>query len=286
MTTKMIDKDKLQQVIQEAVGHVLQGSGKLDVPSSKTSVKRTVVETAKNLLSEAVILMPKTFMMKGEVDSPTTKENHEKLYKTYVDSFNKISSKLDTVSRADADNNNDSEFRRLKLDETHNMNGVKLHEICFTNVGDLHSEVRADSTPFMRLTRDWGTFDAWQLDFRACGMAGREGWAVCYFDPFKQQYFNTFIDGHTANIPLMCIPVLVIDVWHHAWFYDYPGEKLEYLNKSMREINWQVVEMRMLAAEMAKLHQLYQIQPVISTEKERGVALPQSMPPVEVLGGR
>jgi hypothetical protein len=84
----------------------------------------------------------------------------------------------------------------------------------------------------------------------------------------------------------MCIPVLVIDTWHHAWFYDYPGEKMDYLNKSMREINWNVVEMRMLAAEMAKLNQLYAIQPVISNEKERGVTLPEVMPPVEVLGSR
>jgi len=77
-----------------------------------------------------------------------------------------------------------------------------------------------------------------------------------------------------------------VDTWHHAWFYDYPGEKMEYLNKSMREINWNVVEMRMIAAEMAKLNQIYAIQPIISNDKERGVALPEAMPPVEVLGGR
>ena len=281
MTTKMLDKERLQKVIQEAVGNVLGNSGVLEKP-----VIKQAVAAGKKLLKEAVIIMPRSFVMKGDVQSPTTKENHEKLYKSYVDSFNKISSKLDTVPRTDADNNNDSEYRRLKQDEVHNMNGVKFHELYFTNSGDLNSEIRADSTPFMRLSRDWGTFDAWQLDFRACGMVAREGWAVCYFDPFKQQYFNTFVEGHTINLPLMCIPVLVVDTWHHAWFYDFPGEKMEYLNKSMREINWNVVEMRMLTAEMAKLHQLYAIQPVISNEKERGVALPEVMPPVEVLGAR
>lgn len=281
MTTKMLDKERLQKVIQEAVGNVLGNSGVLEKP-----VIKQVVDAGKKLLKEAVIIMPRTFVMKGDVQSPTTKENHEKLYKSYVDSFNKISSKLDTVPRTDADNNNDSEFRRLKQDEVHNMNGVKLHELYFTNSGDLNSEIRADSVPFMRLSRDWGTFDQWQLDFRACGMSAREGWAICYYDPFKQQYFNCFIEGHTINLPLMCIPVLVVDTWHHAWFYDYPGEKMEYLNKSMREINWNVIEMRMLAAEMAKLNQIYAIQPVISNEKERSVAIPEMMPPVEVLGAR
>jgi Fe-Mn family superoxide dismutase len=279
------NKSSLEKLIKEAVSNVLQSTGKLEetVTVKPTTLKEAVISKAKTLLKEAVILTPRTFVLKSDVQSPTTKENHEKLYKSYVDSFNKISSKLDTVPRSDSDNNNDSEFRRLKLDEVHNMNGVKLHELYFTNSGDLNSEIRADAVPFMRLARDWGTFDAWQLDFRACGMVAREGWAICYFDPFKQRYFNAFIEGHTMHLPLMCIPVLVMDTWHHAWFYDYPGDKMEYLNKSMREINWNVVEMRMLAAEMAKLHQLYAIQPVVGSEKERVITL-GSAPPVEVLG--
>ena len=280
MTTMKIDTNRLQKVIQEAVGNVLTNSNVLEKP-----VIKQTVETAKRVIKEAVILMPRPFVMKGDVQSPTTKENHEKLYKSYVDSYNKISSKLDTVSRNDADNNNDSDFRRLKQDEVHNMNGVKFHELYFSNSGDLHSEIRADSIPFMRLSRDWGTFDQWQIDFRACGMASREGWAVCYYDSFKQRYFNMFIEGHTMHLPLMAIPVLVVDTWHHAWFYDYPGEKLEYLNKSMRELNWNVIEMRMLAAEMAKLQQIYAIQPTVGSDKEeKTITLgASSMPPVEVI---
>lgn len=273
----------LEKLIKEAVSGVLQSTGKLEETAKPTSIKEAVVAKVKSVLKEAVILTPRTFVMKSDVQSPTTKENHEKLYKSYVDSYNKISSKLDTVSRTDSDNNNDSEFRRLKIDETHNFNGVKLHELYFTNSGDLNSEIRADALPFMRLSRDWGTFDQWQLDFRACGMVAREGWTICYYDPFKQRYFNTFIEGHTMHLPLMAIPVLVVDTWHHAWFYDYPGDKIEYLNKSMRELNWNVIEMRMLAAEMAKLHQLYAIQPVVGSEKERVITL-GSAPPVEVLG--
>lgn len=282
----------LEKTIKEAVGSVLQMTTATQQDKSKpqqqvslaekaSGAVQTVGKVVKAVLNEAVILMPRTFIMRSENQSATTKENHEKLYKSYVDSFNKISAKLDTVSRGDADNSNDSEFRRLKVDENHNMNGVKLHELYFTNVGDPKSEIRADSIPFMRLSRDWGTFDAWQLDFRACGMAAREGWAVCYFDPFKNQYFNCFIEAHNLHVPLMGIPVLVVDTWHHAWFYDFPGEKLEYMNKSMREINWEVVEMRMMAAEMSKLGQIYAIQPVATIDKSVGFSS-GSEPPVEV----
>ena len=271
----------LEKIIQEAVGNVLGSTVKIQKPVKE------IIKTVKNIISEAVILMPRSFVLKTDVQSPTTKENHEKLYKSYVDSFNKISSKLDSVSKQDAENPNDSEFRRLKIDENHNMNGAKFHELYFMNIGDLNSEIRADSIPFMRLSRDWGTFDQWQLDFRACGMAATEGWAVCYFDPFKQRYFNSFVEKHNMYIPLMGIPVIILDTWHHAWFYDYPGEKMEYLNKSMRELNWDVIEMRMLASEMSKLNQIYAIQPVISNKKEdRGITLGTNTPPLEVTAGK
>jgi Fe-Mn family superoxide dismutase len=271
----------LEKIIQEAVGNVLGSTVKIQKPVKE------IIKTVKNIISEAVILMPRSFVLKTDVQSPTTKENHEKLYKSYVDSFNKISSKLDSVSKQDAENPNDSEFRRLKIDENHNMNGAKFHELYFMNIGDLNSEIRADSIPFMRLSRDWGTFDQWQLDFRACGMAATEGWAVCYFDPFKQRYFNCFVEKHNMYIPLMGIPVIILDTWHHAWFYDYPGEKMEYLNKSMRELNWDVIEMRMLASEMSKLNQIYAIQPVISNKKEdRGITLGTNTPPLEVTAGK
>jgi len=86
---------------------------------------------------------------------------------------------------------------------------------------------------------------------------------------------------------VMGIPVLVVDTWHHAWFYDFPGDKMEYMNKSMREINWEVVEMRMMAAEMSKLNQVYAIQPVASIDKEKTVGFsPASSAPVAVLGDR
>ena len=277
----MSTEKNLEKIIQEAVGNVLGSTVKLEKPVKE------IIKTVKNIISEAVVLMPRSFVLKTDVQSPTTKENHEKLYKSYVDSFNKISSKLDSVSKQDAENPNDSEFRRLKIDENHNMNGAKFHELYFMNIGDLNSEIRADSIPFMRLSRDWGTFDQWQLDFRACGMAATEGWAICYFDPFKQRYFNCFVEKHNMYIPLMGIPVIVMDTWHHAWFYDYPGEKMEYLNKSMRELNWDVIEMRMLASEMSKLNQIYAIQPVISNKKEdRGITLGTNTPPLEVTAGK
>lgn len=285
MATPHISTDGFEKLIRESVsaviGHRQPKAGDVG-GTSKITASTTALSAVKKIISEAVVLMPKAFTFRSESQSPTTKENHENLYNRYVESFNKISAKLDTVSRDEADNPNNSEFRRLKIDENHNMNGVKFHELYFANSGDTNSQIRADSIPFMRLNRDWGTFDAWQLDFRACAMSATEGWAVCYFDPFKQRYFNCFVEKHDMYLPLLGIPVVVLDTWHHAWFYDFPEEKISYVNRSMVELNWSVIEMRMLAAEMAKLHQIYSIQPVPQATDNNGdrSSMVQSLPPV------
>lgn len=233
------------------------------------------------MLTEGVVLVPKTFVLKTESLSGDIKELHTKLYKTYVDSFNDISRKLDTIDPEEANNPQNSTYRHLKCDETKNLNAIKLHELYFSNTADPHSEIRADSTPFMRLSRDWGTFERWQFDFRACGICGKEGWVICYYEPYKQRYMNTFIEGDATGMPLGCIPVLVIDTHHHAWFRDFTEAKTEYLNTMMREINWSVVEARMVVAEKSNMQNLYAIQPVVNMEPERMIGmLPTNQPPI------
>jgi Fe-Mn family superoxide dismutase len=251
----------------------------------KQSVGKTLLDNgikAKILVKESVVMSQKAFPLKTEFLSSITKENHFRLYKSYVESFNQVSSKLDTVEKInDPMNSNNSEFRRLKLDEQHNANGIKLHELYFMNISDLSSKIGADSITFQRLARDWGSFENWQFDFRACGMAATEGWAVLYYDPFKARYFNTFIEKHTENIPICGVPVLVIDTWHHAWFRDYPGEKVNYLNNMLREIAWSVVEARMSVAEKCNLQQLFMIQPA-SMGKEKEVMFNTiNQPPIQ-----
>lgn len=263
-------ESELKKLVEQKIKEVL-----------KPTLSKFEPATIKTLIKEAVVLIPKTFSLKTEYLSQITKENHFKLYKSYVDSYNHISSKLDTTQRMEANNPNNSEFRRLKLDEQHNINGVKFHELYFTNISDLASEIRMDTIPFQRLSGDWGTFENWQIDFRACGMAATEGWAVLYWEPYKKKYMNTFVEKHTENIPLMGIPVLVIDTWHHAWFRDHPGDKMNYLNAMMKEINWAVVEARMGVAEMSSLNQLFMIEPVSNTDPSNQLKmLPTNSPPI------
>ena len=176
------------------------------------------------------------------------KRQHEGLYENYVKTFNRVSAELDAVDKDEAGLNH-SYYRSLKVDETYNMNAAYLHELYFNNVSDVQSEVSMDTLSFMRLERDFGSFDAWQEDFIACGKSARNGWVVTGYNTYTQRYMNTLIDLHSLNVPVGFYPVIVVDVWEHAYYRDYLSKRKSYIHAMMKELNWQVIEDRFKRAE-------------------------------------
>jgi Fe-Mn family superoxide dismutase len=216
--------------------------------SDLRSVIRESLGVAQEPLQEALVAAPKSFDQNTELLSKKLKEAHYELYKQYVQSFNEVSAKLDTADRKDVSCNS-SAFRSLKLDESHNMNAVYLHELYFANVSDVHSEIFADSLPYIRLQRDFGTFDDWQRDFIACAMSAREGWAVCGYNLYLKRFVNTFVDLHGQGAMLGLMPVIVVDMWTHSYHRDYLIDKKTYLLGQMHELNWRVIEDRFKRAD-------------------------------------
>ena len=208
----------------------------------ESSIKETIMVKISDILNEAYFAQVKTFSQVSESLSDKTKASHTELYKGYVESLNKVSSELDSVSK-DGDSNH-SIWRNTKVDEIYNLNATWLHELYFANCFDPQSEVYMDSKAFMRLQRDWGSFEEWQKDFLATGIVSREGWVVCGYNVFLKKFVNTLIDLHSTNVMVGIIPVLVIDMWSHSYFKDYLKDKKSYLVTMMREINWDIIEDR------------------------------------------
>lgn len=199
-------------------------------------------------LSEAYVAAPKTYMQSSDLVSQKTKDTHLKLYQHEVARLNKVSAELDAADRVDV-NSNGCDYRALKLDEVHNLNTVYLHELYFANCFDPHSELFMDTLAFMRLQRDFGSFELWQADFMACAQANREGWAVCGYNTFLKRFMNTFVDLHSGNVPMGFVPVIVVDVWSHAYFRDYLDDKKSYVIAMMKELNWEIIEERFRKVE-------------------------------------
>lgn len=197
--------------------------------------------------NEAYVAQRKEYDLATELLSKRTKETHRGLYERYIDKLNRTSAQLDTVDRDSAAQT--SAYRSLKEAEVYNRNAVHLHELYFANISDVQSEISYDSIAFMRLTRDFGTFDDWQWDFMACALSARSGWAVTVYDTFLRRYNNFVIDGHDCHVPFGCYPIIVIDMWEHAHFRDYLADPEKYVTNMMRELNWSIIEKRVERAE-------------------------------------
>jgi len=214
----------------------------------KENIKKTLGLQDEERLDESYVAQVKQFNLPTELLSNATKKSHIDLYHGYVETFNRISAELDSASREHA-NANHSEYRSLKIDETYNMNAAYLHELYFSNISDLHSEISMDSLAYMRLARDFGTFDAWQKDFIACCMSSRCGWALTYFNTYLQRYMNCPIDLHSLNVPVGCYPIVVMDMWQHAYYRDYLSDSKVYVYGMMKQLRWPVIESRIEKAE-------------------------------------
>ena len=202
----------------------------------------------KEVLQETFVAQPKTFDLNTEKLSQKTKAAHLTLYNGYVQAFDAVSANLDAANREGA-NPKASKYRELKMDETYNMNSIYLHELYFANIASPNSELSMDSLVYMRLSRDWGTFDAWQRDFLACCMSARDGWAVCSFNTYIQGYVNSIIDENAITVPVGSYPVIVMDVHEHSYYHDYLNNRKKYVYNMMRELNWDVIENRFRRAE-------------------------------------
>ncbi len=273
-----MSQKNIDELLAKTIKESLQRTGAIPASTPKQVViekVQKIAEKGKAILREALVILPKTFQLKTEWLSGKTKKAHDELYQEYAAKFNQVSAKLDTANREEL-----TEFRDLKRAMTYNMNAVKLHELYFGNISDLESQVHRDSIPFMRLARDWGSFENWQFDFIATALSAREGWAIVCYDPFKDKYMNIVLDGHDEGIPLGVVPVVVLDMWSHAFFADVQNDKQSYINSMMRELNWNVIEARMVIAERSQLKDLYLVRPLVDNTPTKMLDQASNVPPI------
>lgn len=235
----------LDDLIKEALAETLNEKGYKNILNESENKTEKITEP----LNEAYVAQAGNFNLQTELLSAKAKKQHQELLEGYVNELNDISAKLDGVDKSSANLNN-SQFRSLKIDEAYNHNAAFLHGLYFQNISDLNSTVAVDSLSYMRLSRDFGTFDKWQEDFIACCMSARNGWALTVYNPQLKRYINTIIDLHSSNLMFGCIPVIVMDCWEHSYFRDYLSDRKTYVFGMMKELNWDVIDERIKKADL------------------------------------
>ena len=159
--------------------------------------------------------------------------HHDKLYVGYVNKRNEIEDKLATVDRSVA-NATYSEYGELKREESFAANGIVLHEYYFSVLG---GEGKEGGELKDAIAKEFGSFEKWLEDFKAAGMVAR-GWVVLAYDYNTGHLHNYLCDSHNHGGIWGAMPVVVLDMYEHAYFIDYGSDRKTYIEDYMKNLNW------------------------------------------------
>jgi superoxide dismutase, Fe-Mn family len=169
---------------------------------------------------------------------------HMGLYKGYVSRLNSIETDLaHLAATTDLSGANATyhPYRELQVERGFALNGVVWHELYFGNIGGSQA---APSKAFKQIiAQAFGSWEAMVLQLRATALSMR-GWAVLAYCPRQHQMGVYGLDAHNINVPLMAQPLLVLDVYEHAYLIDFGTNRKGYLDAFMNTIDWSVVENR------------------------------------------
>jgi len=173
--------------------------------------------------------------------SETLLKNHFTLYGGYVTNTNKVA---DTLAQMLKDGKTGTpEYAELKRRFGWEFNGMRLHELYFENLKG--SGVEKSGKLADMLTKEFGSVDAWEKDFKACGAMRGIGWVVLYLDTAGGRLFNSWINEHDVAHLAGCTPVLIMDVFEHAYMTDYQIKRADYIEAFMAAVNWKAAEARL-----------------------------------------
>lgn len=174
--------------------------------------------------------------------SQTLLQNHFTLYQGYVTNTNKLRDLLAAMLKEGKAGT--PEYSELKRRFGFEFNGMRLHEYYFENLGG-KAPLDKSGKLAKKLADAYGSYDAWEQDFRATGAIRGIGWVILYQDDVAGWLFNQWINEHEVGHLAGCCPILVMDVFEHAFMTDYGLKRADYIAAFFKNVNWNVVAGRL-----------------------------------------
>ena len=206
---------------------------------------------AKGMLMPAIKAKPlpeKVFNTAAVGISRKTHEEHYKLYTGYVNKVNEIRTKLAALGVPDPAKANAtySEIRELKVEYSFALGGVKNHELYFNHIGGKGGEPTGDIAAL--ITAAFGSFDNWKADLKATGIAAR-GWVWLAHDYTDNTVFNYIGDSQNTFPVWNATPLLGLDVYEHAYYFDFQTARAKYIDAFLQVIDWDAVNANLATAK-------------------------------------
>lgn len=174
--------------------------------------------------------------------SDNTLKTHFTLYQGYVKNTNLLLGILQQYAKEGKEKT--PQFGEMKRRVMWEFDGMRLHELYFDNLGGRGTVLDPNAPLYKRIIKDFGSYEAWKQDFIATGVIRGIGWVVLYQDPIQGTLINTWINEHDKGHLAGGDPILIMDVWEHAYMLDYGLDRMAYINAFFNNINWNTVSRR------------------------------------------
>ena len=169
----------------------------------------------------------------------TLLRNHFKLYEGYVNNTNKI---LEELSKIDPASPEYSELRRRFGWE---FNGMRLHELFFGNISKTPKAIAPNSKLDLLIKNQFGSFTDFEKEIKSILSMRGIGWVILTYDASVKRLFCIWVNEHDLGHLVGTIPLLVLDVFEHAYMLDYGLKKADYVNTIFKSVDWSVVDARL-----------------------------------------
>ena len=174
--------------------------------------------------------------------SDTLLNNHFTLYQGYVTNTNKL---MDILAAMLAEDKAATpEYAELKRRMGFEFNGMRCHEYYFENLGG-KEQLNKSGKLAQKMAEDFGSYESWEKDFKATAAMRGIGWTILYQDNITGRLINQWINEHETGHPAGCQPILVLDVFEHAFIIDYGLKRPDYIAAFFNSINWRAAEARL-----------------------------------------
>ena len=181
--------------------------------------------------------------------SDETLDVHFKLYEGYVKETNNLTDRItEFIKDGNVDQEEMPDYSELTRRLGFEYNGMILHEYYFDTLqkGGGLGDPAKNSQFAKAAAATFGSYEIWKADFVGIGKMRGVGWAVCNQNPANGRLSNHWITLHETGNVAGFSPILVMDVWEHAFLLDYkPAERPKYIEAFFSNINWKMVEERL-----------------------------------------
>ncbi|HEY6586461.1 MAG TPA: Fe-Mn family superoxide dismutase [Candidatus Methanoperedens sp.] len=165
-------------------------------------------------------------------------KNHFTLYQGYVTNTNKVADAVSAMAKEGKTTT--PEYAELKRRFGWEFNGMRLHEYYFDNMIKGGKVIDKNTNLYKKIVADFGSYENWEKDFKATGAMRGIGWVILYYDGTEGRLFNTWINEHDAGHLSGAKPLIVMDVFEHAYMIDYGLKKADYIEAFFKAIDWTI----------------------------------------------